>query len=135
MDVHKLDSLLELQSSLSLLEMLRDGVHRELLESTAEILDVTPEELCSNLSVSWQALRCQRGNQPLPTRVADHLIQIIVVVRRAAVVMGSLHAAVLWLKSPVLALGNETPISLLNTFTGISVVLDILGRIEHGVQS
>jgi len=135
MNVHDLDLQLKFDSSHSLLEMLREGVPRELLVSTAELLDMTPRELCSYLPVSWRTLRRRGGDQPLPMRVGDHLLQINVVVRRAAAVMGDYHAAVRWLKSSVLALGGETPISLLGTCCGIRVVLDTIGRIEHGVHS
>jgi hypothetical protein len=40
-----------------------------------------------------------------------------------------------WMRSPILALGNRAPSDLLDTTEGIELVMNILGRIEHGVFS
>jgi hypothetical protein len=40
-----------------------------------------------------------------------------------------------WMRSPLLALGNRAPLDLLDTAEGIELVMNILGRIEHGVFS
>ncbi len=40
-----------------------------------------------------------------------------------------------WMKHPNSALNNKTPISLLISEGGAAMVLDELGRIEHGVFS
>jgi uncharacterized protein (DUF2384 family) len=37
------------------------------------------------------------------------------------------------MNAPCTALGERTPISLINTQIGIDMVIDELGRIEHGV--
>jgi uncharacterized protein (DUF2384 family) len=39
----------------------------------------------------------------------------------------------LWIKSSIQALNVETPISVLDTFNGISEVKNIIGRVAHGV--
>jgi len=63
---------------------------------------------------------------PGPGPVAD-------VTARAVEVFGTREKALRWLRSPVRALGDQTPISLLNTPEGMAQVEDVLGRIEHGV--
>jgi putative toxin-antitoxin system antitoxin component (TIGR02293 family) len=55
------------------------------------------------------------------------------VARRAAEVFEGSDAALDWLKSPNRALAGETPLTLLDTEIGAESVLDVLGRIEHGV--
>ena len=52
---------------------------------------------------------------------------------RAIEVFGSRENAMRWLRTPVRALGNRTPISLLNTPDGLARVQDVLGQVEHGV--
>jgi len=44
-------------------------------------------------------------------------------------------AAIDWLRSRNQALGGATPLSLLDTDAGAEDVMDLLGRIEHGVHS
>ncbi|CAK2803324.1 DUF2384 domain-containing protein [Vibrio splendidus] len=48
---------------------------------------------------------------------------------------GSKEVAHLWLKLPVQGLGNKRPIDMLSTAEGTKVVLNLIGRLEHGVFS
>ena len=43
-----------------------------------------------------------------------------------------LKNAALWLKEKNTTLGNNTPIGLLDTSSGIEMIFNVLGRIEHG---
>ena len=58
---------------------------------------------------------------------------IVDVLARAIEVFGEREKALRWLRTPVRSLGDETPISLLNSPEGLSRVQDTLGQIEHGV--
>lgn len=58
---------------------------------------------------------------------------IVEVTARAIEVFGSREKALRWLKAPVRSLGDQSPISLLDTQEGIDRVKDVLGRVEHGV--
>jgi uncharacterized protein (DUF2384 family) len=58
---------------------------------------------------------------------------IVDVTARAVEVFGSRERALRWLKTPVRSLGDQTPLSLLNTREGVAQVQDTLGRVEHGV--
>jgi putative toxin-antitoxin system antitoxin component (TIGR02293 family) len=55
------------------------------------------------------------------------------VLRRADEVFKDLNKATLWLNSPNYALGDQIPIQLIESEEGIELVLDELGRIEHGI--
>jgi putative toxin-antitoxin system antitoxin component (TIGR02293 family) len=48
-------------------------------------------------------------------------------------VLGTSEKAVRWLNAPIPALGNQTPVSLLETPEGIAGVEDALGQIQHGI--
>ena len=48
-------------------------------------------------------------------------------------VFGSRDKALRWLKAPVRSLGDQTPLSLLDSPEGLAQVQDTLGRVEHGV--
>jgi len=58
---------------------------------------------------------------------------IVDVTARAVEVFGSSEKALRRLKNPVRSLGDQTPISLLNSPDGVAQVQDTLGRIEYGV--
>jgi putative toxin-antitoxin system antitoxin component (TIGR02293 family) len=58
---------------------------------------------------------------------------IVSVLARAIEAFGTREKALRWLRTPVRSLGDNTPISLLNTPEGLARVQDTLGRVEHGV--
>jgi len=48
-------------------------------------------------------------------------------------VFGEIDAFTRWLKKPAYGLGDKVPLDLLNTITGIDLVVEELIRIEFGV--
>jgi putative toxin-antitoxin system antitoxin component (TIGR02293 family) len=64
---------------------------------------------------------------------ADTLLNTVDVTARAIEVFGTREKALRWLQTPVRSLGDQTPLSLLNSADGASQVRDTLGRVEHGV--
>lgn len=48
---------------------------------------------------------------------------------------GDKDAAWQWLRNPVKALGNIAPVTLVSTESGAIEVIDLIGRLEHGVWS
>lgn len=55
------------------------------------------------------------------------------ILHRATEVFGDEDSAAKWIKQEVHSLGGVTPLSLLATDAGADLVMDTLGRIEHGV--
>ena len=64
-----------------------------------------------------------------------HVEDLIKVQKRSIEVFDRQELAEGWLKSPVLALGGDTPMELIISDKGIDMVLNELGRIEHGLIS
>jgi uncharacterized protein (DUF2384 family) len=58
---------------------------------------------------------------------------IVEVTARAMEVFGTRERALRWPNNPVRSLGDQTPLSLLNTPEGVARVEDTLGQVEHGV--
>jgi putative toxin-antitoxin system antitoxin component (TIGR02293 family) len=63
-------------------------------------------------------------------KLVDPLVEVTA---RAIEVFGSREKALRWLKTPIRSLGDQSPLSLLDTPEGIDRVNDVLGRVEHGV--
>lgn len=59
--------------------------------------------------------------------------QFAEIVARATEVLGSQVEAEQWLERPAMGLDQRRPIDLLATPTGVKLVEDFLGRLEHGV--
>ncbi len=48
---------------------------------------------------------------------------------------GDMSVVIKWLNAPARSLGGECPLQMLSTPIGAEAVLDLIGRIEHGVIS
>ncbi|HEY3742215.1 MAG TPA: MbcA/ParS/Xre antitoxin family protein [Bryobacteraceae bacterium] len=68
-----------------------------------------------------------------PLQIRVDLDVIVTVVARAIEVFGTRDKAIDWLRTPLPALSHRTPISIMNTTTGVEQIQDVLGRIEHGI--
>lgn len=66
---------------------------------------------------------------------SERLVRLMRVARLAAEVLGSREKAIGWLHDPNRALGNDTPLSHVDTARGTRQVEVLLGRIAHGTHS
>lgn len=74
----------------------------------------------------------QMGGNPAPGHflAPTHFAHVY---SRAVEVIGNADKAMRWLGRPIPALNYATPVSLLRNERGRDAVLDVLGRLEHGV--
>ena len=118
-----------------IVELTRKGLPTRIIDNLAEKLNVSIIELSSYLHVSDRTIRRYKNNKTLPPELSDHLLQISKVYLRCLEVFEDHGNAVSWMHSPNITLNNSTPLELMDTYTGIQMVLDELIRIEHGVVS
>lgn len=45
------------------------------------------------------------------------------------------YSSLVWLKTPHVMFGNQTPLSYLDTMTGIEYVQDVINRLKHGMTA
>ena len=121
-----------LRSPLETVALTREGLSGEVVNALAEELGISKTELYSFLPVSIRTIQ-RKTPAILDKDLSDHLVQIARVVTRSIEVFGVRNKAVHWLKSPCYTLDQASPLSLLDTFTGVGIVLDELTRIEYGV--
>jgi putative toxin-antitoxin system antitoxin component (TIGR02293 family) len=114
----------------------RRGLSYTAVSRVAEALHLSTGQLAEYLPVTERTLqRYQKEKQKLDRDLSDHLLQIARVFARCQEVMEDAERARRWLQTPSIPLGNVPPISLLDTYTGVEMVMDELGRIEHGIAA
>lgn len=118
----------------ALIALTRKGLPGHSIDSLAEVLDITIVELSRYLHVSARTLMRHR-EKVLDKHLSDHVITVGTVVARSTELFQSRETAAQWLKTPAVSLGNARPLDLLDTTAGANMVLNLLGRIEHGVFS
>ncbi len=118
-----------------LLQLARKGITKKALLALAKKISLTLEEIATVLHISERTLQRYTPTTLVKTEYADKAIELARLYERGIEVLGSERAFSGWVKTPNLALGGEIPFNLLDTRIGFKMVLDILGRIEHGVFS
>ena len=118
-----------------LLQLARKGITKKALLALAKKISLTLEEIATVLHISERTLQRYTPTTLVKTEYADKAIELARLYERGIEVLGSEKAFSGWIKTPNLALGGEIPFNLLDTRIGFKMILDILGRIEHGVFS
>ena len=90
-------------------------------------------DLIVDYSLTEITLVNPRTGERLVVSVSPGPDSLVEVTARAIEVFGTREKALRWLRTPVRALGEHTPMSLLNSPEGLARVQDALGQVEHGV--
>jgi len=122
-------------SRMDLIELSSKGVTKDALLRLASSLSMSIGEMANLLPVTERTIQRYKRKQRFNRVVSEQVLQIAEVTVRGVKVFGDREKFLSWMKSPSPALGNRTPASLLGSRFGTEMVLDELGRIEHGVIS
>lgn len=122
-------------SDFDLVSVARKGISKRNLLLLAKKLYLTIEEISDILHISERTLQRYEPSTLVKTEHADRAIELAKLYERGASVLGSYEAFNRWLRHTNYALKNQVPLTLLDTSIGFTLVLDVLGRIEHGVFS
>lgn len=113
--------------------VIRKGISSVAVDSLAKALRVTQSELAVALGIPERTLARRKKEGTLNSEESAKLVRLARVIGRAEEVFEDSDAALDWMKSGNAALIGATPLSMLDTDIGAESVLDMLGRIEHGV--
>jgi putative toxin-antitoxin system antitoxin component (TIGR02293 family) len=122
-------------TSLDLVDLGEKGLTKASLSRLAEYLRLTSAQMARLLPVTARTLQRYTKKRPLSPVVSGHMLEIAGVAVRGVEVFGEKDVFLTWMSRPSVALGNRKPLDLLSSPLGIDLVLDELGRIEHGVFS
>jgi putative toxin-antitoxin system antitoxin component (TIGR02293 family) len=120
---------------IDLMKLSEKGVNKDALLRLAKYLDFSVSQIAELLPVTQRTIQRYSRSHRFNQVVSEHILQITEVALQGASVFGSRDKFVTWMKSDSPALGNRTPASLLGSRFGVELVLDELGRIQHGIVS
>ena len=93
-------------------------------------------ELAAELGLAERTIQRRLAKrQALSIEEAEKSIRVARALVKARHVLEDMDAGARWLLAPSKALGGMKPLSLLGSGDGFTLVMDELGRIEHGVYS
>lgn len=113
--------------------LIRKGISSVAVDSLAKALHMTQSELAMALGIPERTLARRKKEGTLNSEESAKLVRLARVIGRAEEVFEDIDVALDWMKSGNAALSGATPLSLLDTDIGAEGVMDMLGRIEHGV--
>jgi putative toxin-antitoxin system antitoxin component (TIGR02293 family) len=118
----------------TLIDRIRNGLPGETVITLARKIGVAQKDVAGWLHTTTRTLqRHIETRENLSPEISDRVAQLVRVYCRCNEVFKDEEKVSTWLKSPNYALGGVIPTTLLDTIPGIELVLDELGRIEHGV--
>lgn len=110
-----------------------EGLPKQALVVFLEKTGFDEERLFSYLDVSKRNLANYKPRERLRLYVSDRLIHLAELYARGKQLFTSMEAFNEWLNRPSIDLHGEKPIDRIHTRKGIDELLQILGRIEHGI--
>ncbi len=118
-----------------LIELSNHGVTKRALLNLTKYLCFTLNQISELLPISERTVQRYARSKHFNPSISEQILQIAEVAAKGVDVFENKDDFLAWMKQRNVALGKKTPISLLRSRFGAQMVLDEIGRIEHGVVS
>jgi putative toxin-antitoxin system antitoxin component (TIGR02293 family) len=120
-------------SAQMLVDLVRAGVTRRAYDKMLAATGLSNTELADLIHISDRTLRRYKPDQTFSAEQSERMVELASLYSRGAEVFETLERFKEWISRPQIAFGNEAPKSYLDTSIGIGMIMDELGRIEHGI--
>ncbi len=126
---------IQVKSSRDYIDLSRKGLSFRQLKDILKFTSITMKQITEMISLSERQLARYTDEKILRTDISAHLIQIVELYKFGYEVFEDKDKFHIWMNSEIRALGYHKPIELLDTPFGIQEIVNVLGRLEHGVYS
>ncbi|MFC2166289.1 antitoxin Xre/MbcA/ParS toxin-binding domain-containing protein [Acidobacteriota bacterium] len=127
--------LKKVRNRTDLIELGKFGLTKDALLHLAKYLGISVGQMAALLPITERTIQRYSRGQHFSQAVSEHILEIAECVAKGIAVFENRDKFLVWMNHPNKALGQETPVSLLNSRFGTDMVLNALGRIEYGVFS
>jgi putative toxin-antitoxin system antitoxin component (TIGR02293 family) len=124
-----------IRTQFDMVELGGKGVPKGAISRLAKHLSIGLQEMAPILSVNLRTIQRYDPEKVFNRSVSERILRIALVVSKGEDIFGSGEQFNFWLKEPNRALADKKPLDLLVSDFGIDLVLEELGRIEHGIIS
>ncbi len=116
-----------------LINIIRSGIPKQAMTHLMDVADLSLLEMAAITHTSDRTLRRYKPQQKLSQEQSERMIELARLYSRGEEVFGSISSFRQWMDTSLLPLGNNKPKAFLDTSLGINMLLDEIGRIEHGI--
>jgi len=113
--------------------LIKKGIPRKSLDYLMLNTGLSAPEIASIIHTSDRTLRRYKPSKLLNPEQSERVVELARLYSRGEEVFGGLDRFKEWMGSTVMSLGNKIPKNFLDTSLGIELLMDELGRIEHGI--
>jgi putative toxin-antitoxin system antitoxin component (TIGR02293 family) len=113
--------------------LIKNGIPRKTLDLLMAKTGLSAAEFASVMHTSDRTLRRYKPGKLLNPEQSERVIEIARLYARGAIVFGAMELFKEWMDTGQLVLGNQKPKVFLDTSMGIELLLQELGKIEHGI--
>ena len=124
---------IQTQNIEEMIVILKQGLPADAFDKLRDRLKVSDNLLSNIVQISKRTLNRRRQDGRLKTDESERVLRIARVYDKALEVFESEEAVEGWLKKPARGLGRKIPLEYSDTDLGAQEVVNLLGRIEHGV--
>jgi putative toxin-antitoxin system antitoxin component (TIGR02293 family) len=119
-----------------LVRRVSEGFPYRVLENLRENAGLSTNEVAHLIQINPRTLSRRKREGRLHADESDRVLRLSRVYGRALGLFGGdLEKARHWLSTPKVALGGESPLDYSRVDVGAQEVVDLIGRIEHGIPS
>ena len=123
----------EINSLLDMIELGEHGVSKQALTNLARYLDLSTAQITRLLPVSERTIQRHEPRALFNQVVSERILHLAEVAVKGTDVFEDKGRFLAWLHQPSTALAHKAPIDLLKSKFGADMVLEELGRMEHGI--
>lgn len=119
-----------------LVRRVSQGFPYSFIENLRESVGLSASEMADLAQINPRTLSRRKQEGRLRADESDRVLRLSRVYGRALGLFGGdLDSTRHWLSTPKLALGGESPLDYARVDVGAQEVVDLIGRIEHGIPS
>ncbi len=118
-----------------LMKLTLKGFKKLSISRISKMLGTSETEMIGLLPISRATVARLDNRSTFDLTTSEHLVFLSKVIAIGINVLEKEDNFRIWLKTPCLALGNEKPVTFLNSIFGCQSVINVLGRAASGVYS
>ena len=115
------------------ISVIRTGIPKQAMIHLMQVADISLTEMASIVHTSDRTLRRYGAHQKLSQEQSERMVEMARLYSRGEEVFGSMNDFKEWMDTILLPFGNKKPKDFLDTSLGIGMIMDELGRIQHGI--
>ncbi len=124
---------LKVETTDQLITKLKQGLPVNSFDQLRKSLNVSDHALSKMVQISKRTLDRRRASGRFKTDESERVLRLARVYEMAVQVFGDKHKVESWLKKPARGLGGKIPLDYADTDLGAHEVINLLGRIDHGI--